>query len=498
MIDTKVKTQTVTNTQLAVAVAAAFLAGGLAFAAAPAAPKAPLQAGACVLSEASMVYTHAINGTRTLCPKNGYWGARFTCTDRVNDSVSVGNGPCVTQDAILAMARAKCADQTHLCSPRNPVAAATQLSINVDTNYVGLQNDRYALSGTDRFLAGRIKLDALGENINLRDLAILFTPSDASTRLEDIVSSINQINLYSNPNLAEASLISSTNFPVTTSTVVFQNTNYTVTNGVSSYLYIGLRLNSFGTDVDGTSRPKTSFRIGAANFGTNAFGTNSANYISPTIGRSQSSIITITPGKITDVRSNFVGGPFVGGNQNIGSFSITADTGRNTNEFGEPLEINLSEMKLQLSTDVGTEVTTNVSDLQLCRVDSGNCINLEMGSTGLNKVGQGLATLSDTNTTVALVTPQAGTTTTLNLQAFADSNDRKIRSGETVEFVVKGTFMNTVDHFAQVRIVSLDNKGLVYGIDGNDDSRNDYYFYDIRKDAPRDINYPNVVAAPLN
>lgn len=121
MTQTQTKTQTVTNTQLATAVIAAFLAGGLAFAAAPAAnkPVAASVAGACVLSESTMIYTHAINGTRQLCPNNGYWGARFSCTDRKADTVNVGVGnPCVTQDVILAMARAKCTGLTHSCVPK--------------------------------------------------------------------------------------------------------------------------------------------------------------------------------------------------------------------------------------------------------------------------------------------------------------------------------------------------------------------------------------------
>lgn len=485
MIDTKVKTQTVTNTQLAVAVVAAFFAGSLAFAAAPAQrPIAAPVAGACVLSEATMVYTHAINKTRQLCPNNGYWGARFTCTDRRNDTVNVGVGnPCVTQEQILAMARAKCADQTHSCVPRGSVAQGT-LSLDIDNQYGQLVNDRYALAGTEKFLAGRIKLLATNEDMRIRDLVIKFSTNSPATSLIDLTSSINRVSLYSDPSMADNTLLTMADFAPET---LVQDVNYVVRNGVPAYIYIGIKLNSVGIDFDSTAIPSSSFKVGLARAGHDVRGLVSGNDIVPSVGATRSNDITITPIKITNVSSDFAGGSLVGGNQNIASFNITADAGRNTDLSGDIMRARLLTLGLQLSTDVGTGLASNTSALQLCRVDSANCINL--GTPG--------TILSATNTTVTLVNEITGTST-INISAFPDESDEYIDSGETVEFVVKGTLANTLDHFVQVRIVNLNNKGLSYGVDTDDNGQDDYYFYDIRKDAPRGNDYPSVISQALN
>ncbi len=485
MVHTTSKTQTVTNTQLAVAVVAAFLAGGLAFAAAPAQqPVAAPIAGACVLSEASMVYTHAINKTRQLCPNNGYWGARFTCTDRKADTVNVGVGnPCVTQEQILAMARAKCADQTHSCVPRGVAVAATStLSLNIDNNYLPLQNDRYALSGTSKFLAGRIRVQAQGEEITLRDLAIEFVTNTVNV---DLPANIDQVMLYTDPSMADNTQISITDFQ--SSFPRFQDVNYRVNPAAPTYLYVGLRLNSFGIESDSTSIPSTSFKIAVAQYMNSARGNNSGINANINVGNTRSNDITIAPIKITNVSSNFAGGAIVGGNQTLGTFQITADGGRNTDQFGNITKAHLLQLSLQLITDVGTGVASNTSALQLCRIESGNCITL--GTPG----GQ---IISATTTIVTLVNAQTGTSS-INISAFADSSDEFVDSGETANFAVKGTLMNTNEHFAQVKIVNLNTNGLVYGFDQDDNEIDDYFFYDIRKDMPRGVDYPNVVVRAL-
>ncbi len=500
MMQTKVKTQTVTNTQLATAVVAAFLAGGLAFAAAPAANQAAPVPGACVLSVATMVYTHAINRTRNLCPNNGYWGARFTCTDRRNDTVNVGVGnPCVTQEQIFAMAQAKCADQTHACVPRNAIAAppaviAGTLLMQIDNNYPALSNDRYALAGTQKFLAGRIKLEAANENINLRSLAVLFSPNSVNTNLDNLRNSIDSIMLYSDPSMADAQLLSRADFVSPTTT--FENVTYTVTKDTPSYLYIALKLNSVGTAFDGTAVPNSSFKIAVAGSGHNVTGVNSAAAISPATSDTKTNDITIVPIKIADVSSFFEGGTLVGGNQTIFSFRVTADAAfgvvadvdRNTDEFGNMLSVHLLQLGLQLSTDVGTAIASNTSALQLCRVGSGQCIDL--GTSGGS-------ILSATNTTVTLVNAGTGTST-INMSAFAQDHDEYVQSRETVEYIVKGTFSNTTDHFVQVRLINLNNKGLSYGVDTSGDGQDDYFFYDIRRNAPRGNDYPNITGRSLN
>jgi hypothetical protein len=487
MIDTKVKTQTVTNTQLAVAVVAAFLAGGLAFAAAPAQrPIAAPIAGACVLSEASMVYTHAINKTRQLCPNNGYWGARFTCTDRRNDTVNVGVGnPCVTQDQILAMARAKCADQTHSCMPQGSVAQGT-LSMTIDTQYGNLVNDRYALAGTEKFLAGRIKILASNEGMQIRNLVIQFSTNSPATSLIDLTNSINRVSLYSDPSMADNTLLAMADFAPET---LLQGLDYAVQNGVPTYIYIGIKLNSVGIDFDSTAIPSTSFKVGLGRAGHDIRGLVSNNNIAPTIGAARSNDITIAPIKITNVASNFAGGSIVGGNQILGSFSITADGGRNTDQFGDVAKAHLLQLGLKLATDVGTALSSNTRDIQLCRVESGNCIAL---GTPMNSPA-----FSATTTELILVNEWSGTST-INMSEFQDNSDEYIDSGETANFVIRGTLSNTVDHFAQIKVVNLNTNGLVYGFDTDANGIEEYTFYDIRKDIPRGNDYPSVISRPLN
>lgn len=487
MIHTKSKTQTVTNTQLAVAVAAAFLAGGLAFAAAPAQrPVAAPVAGACLLYEANMVYTHAINKTRQLCPNNGYWGARFTCTDRKNDTVNVGVGnPCVTQDVILAMARAKCADQTHICVPQGAVAQGT-LKMTVDTQYGNLGNPQYALAGTKKFLAGRIKLLADSEAMNIQDLALQFSTNSATTNFNALANSIDSVSLYSDPSLADDRLLATADFAPKT---IIENVNYTVQNGVPEYIYIALRLNSVGIDFDSTAIPSSSFKIAVASNGHAVRGQVSGNNITPSITATRGNDITIAPIKITNVASDFAGGSLVGGNQILGGFQITADGGRNTDQFGDVAKARLLQLGLKLATDVGTAFSSNTQNLQLCRVESGNCINIGTPMNG--------PTFSATTTELILVNEWHGTST-INMSEFHEQSDKYVDSGETANFIVKGTLTNTTDHFAQVKVVNLNSNGLVYGFDENADGFDDYTFYDIRKDMPRGVEYPNVIIRALN
>lgn len=487
MTHTKSKTQTVTNTQLAVAVVAAFLAGGLAFAAAPAQrPVAAPVAGACVLSEASMVYTHAINGTRQLCPNNGYWGARFSCTDRRADTINVGVGnPCVTQDQILAMARAKCADRTHSCVPRGTVEQGT-LNLTMDNQYGQLVNDRYALAGTEKFLAGRIKILASNEGMRIRNLVIKFSTNSPATSLIDLVSSIHTVSLYSDPSLADANMLATADFAPET---LVQGLDYAVQNGVPTYIYIGIKLNSVGIDFDSTAIPSSSFKVGLARAGHSVRGLESNNNITPSIGVTTSNDITITPIKITDVASDFAGGNLVGGNQILGTFKVTADGGRNTDQVGNVMRAHLLQLGLKLATDVGTNISSNTANLQLCRIESGNCIDI---GTPMRD-----APLSASNTESILVNEWYGTST-INLSAFADDSDEYVDSGETADFAIRGTLSNTVDHFAQIRVINLNMKGLRYGVDINDDGQDDYTFDDIRKDAPRGVDYPSVVVRALN
>jgi len=361
------------------------------------------------------------------------------------------------------------------------IASTGTLSMVVDLDYTGLNNDRYALAGTEKYLAGRVKLQADQENVELRDLALRFVTNIGATTYAALDSTIDSINLYSNPSMADNTLLGTADFAATTT---IEDVNYTVVDGTASYLYVGLKLNSVGTDSDGTAVVSTSFKFKVDGAGHDVVGASSNDDITPTVTQTLTNDITVVPVKITNVASTFSSGNLIGGNQNIFSFTVTADAGRNTDADGDVLSAHLTRMKLQLSTDVGDGVTSNTSALQLCRVDSGNCIDL---------AGNGI--VSGTNSTISLQTAGDGY---VDLTDFTDANDEYVDAGETVEFVVKGTFANTTDKFVQVKILDLNSSGLVYAVDTTADGTDDYYFYDIRKDAPRGTDYPNVTGGSLN
>ena len=96
MRHTKTRTHSVTNTQLATAVLAAFLAGGLAFAAAPASQLAPVESPKCSVSEIRF---------STVCAKNAYSKIIIKCSDEF--TVNPMN-QCLTSDQIQALATKIC------------------------------------------------------------------------------------------------------------------------------------------------------------------------------------------------------------------------------------------------------------------------------------------------------------------------------------------------------------------------------------------------------
>jgi len=375
------------------------------------------------------------------------------------------------------------------------IAGTGTLTMTMDTDYPELKIDRYALAGTEKFLAGRVKFTADREDVVVKELALNFvsstlTSTHASTTALD--KSIDTISLYSSPSMTDESLLATADWAATTT---LEDVDFTVVDGVTGFAYVGLKLNSVGTEADATAHTSTSFRMAvsveAADHDIQGESSNDA--ITPTItARASGNLteeITIAPIKITDVSSDFAGGNLVGGNQNIFSFTVTADGGRNTDANGEALSARLINVDLVLSTDVGTAAASNTSALQLCRVDSGNCISLGAAPGDF---------ASSDNTEITLVDAANGTSS-VNFAPF-ETADELVEDGETVEFVVKGTFADVTDKFVQVRIDNLNSEGLSYGVDTSGDATDtpDFWFYDIRKDAPRGTDYPDVTGEALD
>jgi len=152
-METKVKTQSVTNTQIAVAVGVAILAGGLAFAAAP---RNKQKAPACTVESVEWINS---------CPKAGqYHTARYVCSDG-STGQAAGNG-CRTTSKLQQVVDRACSRKQ--CSANvlakraaaagaveapAPVAPEAPLAPVVDTpspnpvpetNQCGLQDVQYA------------------------------------------------------------------------------------------------------------------------------------------------------------------------------------------------------------------------------------------------------------------------------------------------------------------------------------------------------------------
>ncbi len=500
MSETKTKTQTVTNTQLAVAVVAAFLAGGLAFAAAPAANQgAGAVAGACVLSEATMVYTHAINKTRQLCPNNGYWGARFTCTDRKADTVDVGVGnPCVTQDAILAMARAKCAGLTHSCVPRNvnpPAAVVPRLNFSLQTNEPGIRYEKFILGGQGAVL-GKIVMTNTSTNamqVNTLTLTALPDFNRASwtswpTSVSDLMERIDSVALYAGPQAME---IIAQGRVAQDGTITFQNINRQVPANSTASMYVGVSRATAYQGIRYTAVP--SFSIGFSQ-DQNLYqirdlvtAQNVSPYLPPYTNTSTLET-EIVPFKIVSIRSNPLPGPLVGGQQNILSFSITGEAGQNVNEFGDSVQARIVHLPITLTTDlVGLVRAGSSTPFELCRMDTASCIPVR--ATGQRPLDQG------TNFELYL-----GTTGSpyIEFSAFADSDDAMIRSGQTVQFVLKGTFPIEPDKFLQAKLDRIWTQGLRYQFDIKGDEAPEGIIYNLRQDEPREQNWPDVLGTALN
>ncbi len=149
-METKVKTQSVTNTQIAVAVGVAILAGGLAFAAAP---RNKQKAPACTVESVEWINS---------CSKAGqYRTARYVCSDG-STGQAAGNG-CRTTNKLQqvvdrACSRKQCsanvvanraaaavvAEVPAPVEPAAPVVDTPAPNPVADANQCGLQNIQYA------------------------------------------------------------------------------------------------------------------------------------------------------------------------------------------------------------------------------------------------------------------------------------------------------------------------------------------------------------------
>jgi len=460
---TKAKVQTVTNTQLGVAVLAAFMAGGLAFAAAPA---QQIRAPKCGVNPSKVV--NVLQG----CPRGQYSGIDFACHDGTR--VQHRPGVCTSIAELQAVARNACANK---CSGAPRIATGT-LSIAIDSDY--LAPEQFHLAG-GIVPMGRIAVTAgRAEPVQLRDLSLSLETE--GNNVENIGDSLRNLvftlSLYSDPQMGNDGRISS--FQIG-NTMQASDINFTVPAGTTQYLYIGAVTRNFD-DTSPLIGEKT-FRLKLRdenNLGVNrAIGVNSAANILPALNiESQTPSISIVPIRISHVSSDFRGGQLVGGNQALFSFGVTADRRENSNLFNDPMELKLEKLKMNLITNLPAE---NLSGLQLCRVDSRNCIDLLTEATATS--------------TFALYT--AGDQQDIIMNAFNNEDDQLVDGGETVRFEVRGTVRPIESSFIQMRLVDLNNEGMVYSFDQDADGNYEATFTNIHLDNRAIRDYPNLIGEAL-
>lgn len=361
------------------------------------------------------------------------------------------------------------------------VAGTGSLTVVVDTDLAALENDQYVLAGTDRALVGMLELQATNEDVQLRDLVLNVSSTGSTT--SSIETTFDSFSIYDSAALTNALAT----VDATKGDVTFEDVNYTVQDGKTQYLYIGAEVNPVSNEGSGTALPDTFVKFRGEDTGTTARGVSSK-------GDLAASDVTVTEGTFTNetrvigvaisASTSFADGVLTGGQKTFFTFQVTADAnGNETTSTGDVLSAHITQMNLQLSTDVGTASSENVSGIQLCRRDVSRCISL-------NTVG----TLSDTTTTVSL---QTGSDGYVDVTDFTTASDEYIDSGETVTFELKATFSNVTDKFAQGSVQNLDSSGIVWGYDTDDDGTDEYSHTDLRL-QPRPSDYPDVIGGALN
>ena len=414
-----------------------------------------------------------------------------SATDEDSDTVQLKNSA-----GVLLTTTALETDRNVQIEPTGSV------TLSINTDFTGLRTDKYALAGTTKLLAGRVQVLSQNEGVKIEDLGINVSSTTNSTEA-DVEASFDSIMAYSCADLTDDCLLGSEDFSFssfgtsTGGTITMNNIDFETASQVKSYIYLALSVNGDGTVSNGTAIPSTSIKLGLVDSLTTAEGLSSKSDLGAASVTATETTLTkdmkVASVVLSEVKSTFAGGSLVGGNQTIFSFSVTADANGNTDDDGNPLEAVLEELTLQLSTDVGSSTSTaNVSNLQLCSVETGSCINV-------TTVSQLNAT---TQSSELLVTGTGNDF--IDLSATDDASNAfttdelSVEDGETKEFVLKGTISNVTDKFLQVSIQDLNNDGLKWGYDTNNDGTVETFHGDMRMNEPRPAAYPDVFGGSLD
>lgn len=362
------------------------------------------------------------------------------------------------------------------------VTGSGTLTLEVENNITGLKKDRWVLAGEDKALLGAIELQADNEAVKLEDLSLFVQSTSASSTVQNTFDSFG---VYTDVTLTD--LIATED--ATSGLVTFDGVDFVTGNDETEYLYIGAVVNSIGTADDGTATASTTLSFRVSSTATTAEGEDSTSSITPTINNPSTATNDVTvAGTRVFVETSFADGTLTAGvNKTLFSFKVSADANGNTDDNGDSLSSLLQAVKLELSTDVATDASENVSNLKLCNSATGSCVSLNT-----------VTTLNSSTQTTQLQTGTDGFVSLTSTPAFVADESNVVNDGETVTFTVKGTVSNVTDKFLQVVVTNLDEGGLIWAYDTDDDGTADFEHIDLRKDEPVGDNYPTLIGGSLN
>lgn len=474
MPKTKAKTQVVTNTQLAVAVFAAFLAGGLAFAGAPAQNRLAA-APKCGVNSYSVV-----NMARG-CASGQYTGIDFSCHDGSRHQHRPG--ACTPLAQLKNTANATCANR---CAgvPQPPVVAT-------GTAYIKTFNYRETDYHTQFFTLGEtipahlgVEIKAgLEEDITIRDLSFDLlrgsylsyenarNPQGEWTTMEDLESLT--VNLYSSDGQRLLTRGPIQTNDDTRANVEFDNINLIVKAGESKNLYFGIESQSKSTSTVFSF----SFPMVRATGGTT--GARIDGIVSPLqVEENRWPVYELLPVQL-NVASNFQNGRLALGQQDLFTFTVGASQNSNGTN-GEAVPATLKHLILALNKDDQTEL----NNIELCRTPIGICIPLDITSTSHR--GELVLGNYDNFYGIDIEAIEAA-----NRPFFQEvPNDPNF-----LEFTLRANVIPGENGFVQTRLIDGNFFGVRYGFDANANGTEDRYMHYISNYYNQ--NNPDIIGGPL-
>ncbi|OGH66233.1 MAG: hypothetical protein A3B90_02505 [Candidatus Magasanikbacteria bacterium RIFCSPHIGHO2_02_FULL_41_13] len=444
MTETKTKTKSLTNTHLAVAVVLAFIAGGFAFAAAPAGNR--LGGPKC-----GMNMFKAVSPMR--CGQNQASGADITCHDGSKKSYRPNR--CMSLKDLQAYARVACANRC-VPQPLPLVAVATGTVHMRTTNFLSSYQNRLVFSaGGTSGMHTAVELTASPvEDVAVESLTFQVTGgnyfmSDVSPGLDqnrvssdaEVAALLTSVNIYPPDRqvpgfVGQASTNGNTVFTIPLNNVI-------IPAGETIQMPFSFVFNpSPSSTVFTPSLVGGSFRGLASAQRLNADVLANAE-VWPTFD--------IMPARL-NIYSNFQAGQLLAGNQAL--FLFQMETRGNFNSIsGQAVDVLLQSLPLSLLKSEHVDL----NNLQLCRSGFDSCIDLFVVTSTPNEIGLGL-------------TPNQAGIDFNNLPAGFE-NFGRIRAAGTTTFTLIGRVNNPIDGFVQGKIPNLNSgNAVLYGTDANENN----------------------------